>query len=681
MTLRTSIARTPTLACIGHADPSLLERGLATEWLETDGLGGFASSTVLLCPTRRYHGLLVSRPAALEARHVFLTRFEETVHAPGASGAISMARYPGATHPEGWRTLERFELVPYPSWTHRVGEGLIQRELLVVQGLACTLLRYRALEASAPLELELRPLFACRAADELTFENDVARREVERADDGLAFRPYEALPAVHLALGRVPHRFDVDAVWYRDIEYVEDARRGYPAREDQLSPGILRLVLAEGDEIVIAISLGARAAHPLALWSREARRRKDRLEEVAREPRALVARCELAADDFLFRAPRLERRASGGRRLAVNAGFPWFGEWGRDAFLALPGLTLARERIEDCADALSGALDWLDDGLLPNVFGASRATSRYNSVDAALWFARCVRLYELAGGSSERLFDEYAPAMTAIADAYAAGSAPRVSALGVRVDAGGLIEAGSAEANATWMDAVVATGPVTPRHGCAVEVNALWYALLAHLEELAGEMGDARARGRWSDLRRRARKSFLERFWLADERYLADVWRADAADRSVRPNMVIAAALEHSPLSREMRAGVVEKARAELLTPRGLRTLSPRDPAYRGTYGGSQAERDAAYHQGTVWPWLLGFHCEASLRAFGARRGVRRECLALWEPFLVELDRVGLNHVSEVFDGDAPHLPGGTIAQAWNTGELLRAHALCGERA
>jgi glycogen debranching enzyme len=248
--------------------------------------------------------------------------------------------------------------------------------------------------------------------------------------------------------------------------------------------------------------------------------------------------------------------------------------------------------------------------------------------------------------------------------------------LGIHVRPDGLLWAGSPERNATWMDARTSTGPVTPRAGCAVELQALWYALLDELEELGALAGDERGRASARECKLHAGRAFLERFWLADERVLADVWNGERADTQIRPNMVIAAALEASPLDRAKRAGIVECAERELLTPRGLRTLSPADPAYLGRFEGGPEERDRAYHQGTVWPWLVGFHVEATLRAARDPRAVRGKLEALLASLDEELDRACLGHVSEVFDGDAPRRPGGTFAQAWNTGELLRARAL-----
>jgi predicted glycogen debranching enzyme len=283
-----------------------------------------------------------------------------------------------------------------------------------------------------------------------------------------------------------------------------------------------------------------------------------------------------------------------------------------------------------------------------------------------------------AGAPTEEILEMFHPALQSIAHGYASGTG-RAGALGIGADAAGLVSAGGPGLNPTWMDACTAAGPVTPRHGCAVEINALWFFLLRFLEVLADLRGDAKETRAWQEQRRRTGRAFLDRFWIAEERYLADVWRDGAQDRSVRPNMVLAAALEWSPLTRGRRTDIVRRAEAELLTPRGLRTLRPGDPAYRGRYQGNRNDRDTAYHQGTAWPWLIGFYCEAHLRALGATKKNVQQLRELLDGFASHLAEHGLLHVSEVFDGDPPHRAGGACAQAWSSAELLRAHRLLDE--
>ena len=358
----------------------------------------------------------------------------------------------------------------------------------------------------------------------------------------------------------------------------------------------------------------------------------------------------LGADDFLFR----DREG----RLGVVAGFPWFGEWGRDTFVSLPGLTLGRGRVEECGEALEGALRFLADGRLPHIVGPDRKTSVYGSLDTPLWFAWAVEAYDEAGGNPRRVEDALLPAVEEIARALIDGRRP-----GAICDDEGLVCSRPGAESLTWMDARVDGRPVTPRRGAAVEVNALWYSLLRFLERKHRSAGRERDARRWGAMRRRVGEAFLARFWLPDTGRLADVWNDGAADPTVRPNMVIAAALASSPLDRPHRLAVVETAERELLTPLGLRTLSPSSPDYQGRYSGGPVGRDRAYHQGTVWPWLLGFYVEACLRARGS--GPSRSGAAARAPALV---RAAASHPRA-----APHLRGLRRRSALSPGRRDRA--------
>lgn len=640
-----------------------LDQSLTREWLETDGLGSYASLTPLFCPTRRYHGLLVARPPGNEKRHVFLSRFEERVTTPRGSSPISVARYSWILSPKGHHQIHDFELRPHPSATYLVRGIQVRREVQMVRGRTVVLCRYTVAPDATGTSIVLRPLLPYREADALTTENDALDGTLEEIPHGIRCRPYDSLPAVSITVSGARLEVQTDPDWYRGIEYAEDEARGFPFQEDQFSPGVLTLHFGESNEAVVAATIEDPVRDPAAMWRKERRRRRTLVRPYVESGRLAEGRAVLGAEDFLYRTPE--------GRLAVNAGYPWFGEWGRDSFIALPGLTLARGQLDRCGDSLFETQRYLRNGLLPNIFGETPDQSHYGSADASLWYARAVLLYSQAGASKERILDEFRPALSEIARSYYEGTD-----LGIAADESGLIMAGGEHVNATWMDARTDDGPVTPRDGCAVELAGLWYSLLYHLEDLASRAGDPESHEGWKSLRKQARQSFLHRFWLEDGQYLADTWKDGVPDRRVRPNMVIAASLEYSPLLRAQREGVVAKATEELLTPYGLRTLSPRDSAYVSHYRGGPRERDEAYHQGTVWPWLLGFYCEAALRARGDAPEVRDELAALWHVFEPELDRNGLNHVSEVYDGDPPHHPGGTFAQAWNTGEYLRSTAL-----
>ena len=645
-----------------------------TEWLLTDGRGGYACGSADALPRRRYHGLWVTRPEGRAKRYMLVADLDERVgpRAPGR-GDEGMAHLlhahwdaePVATPPQARAT---FTHRPLPTWTFTTAFGVVERTVALQRHRGddepLLLVRWRNLSERA-LRLEVRPLLGWCDVDHLIsadrldpeggFDGQVATRGAS-----WGFRPTDELPTLWLSVDGVA-AFEPAASWYSGFRYEFDRLRGYDYVGDRWTPGVLQLDIGPGADAVAAFAMQephVEAREAFAAASADATARH---ESAVAHPRPHLARLEMGAEDFLYRGV--------GERLGVLAGFPWFGEWGRDVFLALPGLTIARGRLDLCEQVMVGCLPFLQRGLLPNIYGDAVTRSRYNSCDAALWFALAVMRYDRAGGDSDLLAERLVPALRGVARAYLRGTE-----LGLVVGPDGMLRAGGVDLNATWMDATTSEGPVTPRQGMPVEIQALWYALLSFLADHGDDDGE------YAKRRDACGAAFLEHFWVEDGSFLADRVHDGLQDLSVRPNMLVSAALARSPLSDEQRAAVVEVARAKLVTPCGLRTLAPEDAAYVGVYGGDVETRDRAYHQGTVWPWPVGFYVEASLRAVpAARRGERAAELLAWIEDLLarELDRAAFDHVSEVFDGDEPHRPGGTFAQAWNTGELLRAHGLC----
>lgn len=636
----------------------------------TDGVGGFACGTVDGRPTRRYHGLLIAVPPGHTRRHLFLAGFDEGIrNAVGDRGAL-MPPIGDGTAAAATATLTDFALDPATRTEFAVCGARLARQILVPKGRPAVLCRYELLEAEAPLVLELAPRLACRDVDHLHYRNEVLDPRAEWDGSILRVRPYASLPAVVLRVATdAAVDFDTAPRWTCGIAYPVDRARGYDGREDHFVPGTLRVELAPKSSILVAVSLDAPVENPRTLFDSvlDLRRKARRMRAASTADSRVRARLDSRADDFL-------QVVDG--RLGICAGYPWFWEWGRDTCIALAGLTLARGRVDQCARVLQGILPFVRDGLVPNIFGRDPDSSHYGSVDAALWFARAVDQWRRADGRRPALDEALDEALLAIATGYHDGVDRAGDLLGIRADHDGLLHCGDGSTNATWMDARLPEGPVTPRHGKPVEIQALWCSLLDMVAELPS------AQAQWRERRDLAFASFEAAFWLPPTEgspgMLADRVDPDGrADRSIRPNMVLAAALPRSPLSDAQRAAVLAVCDQHLLTPRGLRTLSPSDPAYQPRYRGDVVARDRAYHQGTVWPWLLGAWVELALRVRG--RAAEAELRSLLDGFAPELDRVGLDHVSEVFDGDAPHEPGGTIAQAWNTGELLRAYALLEE--
>lgn len=627
------------------------EAWLQREWLLVDGHGGFACGTLADLPTRRYHGWLCAWPAGAERRQHYLARCDERLLLDDGEQSLLAARWQDGTLQAPAAAIG-FEGWPLPTWRLEL-HGVRLRRQLAMPGVPGAVLVAYANEGDRPLRLRLRPLLTLRVADYLRHGQAAIDTAVRPA--GVRWQPPGPLPPLWLSGQDLDYRDE--PLLYRGIDYARDDWRGYDHVEDLCSPGVVQFELQPGEERVLAFAVGEPLADPAAQLAAVRRRRQARIDALAARHAGRELQLAVGADDFFYAAP--------GDRPGILAGFPWFVEWGRDVFVALPGLTLARGELRRCEAVLAGALPFLHDGMLPNVYGATPAASHYGSADAALWFALAVRRWQQASGRDAALQRRLMAALRQIADACRRGTA-----LGIRLRDDGLLEAGGERLNATWMDAQTAQGPVTPRHGCAVEINALWYSLLSQLAEPGGE---------FEPLRRRCGEAFVRRFWLPDQGHLADCWRDGEVDRSVRPNMVIAAALEHSPLERAQRQAVVDTASRELLTPRGLRTLSPRATGYRGRYDGGCEGRDQAYHQGTAWPWLCGFYTEAALRAAApAQRPALAARLSAQLATLLEgLDEAGVGHLSEVYDGDAPQRPEGSFAQAWNSGEVLRALQLC----
>lgn len=637
----------------GPAGDDAAAPSTSREWLLVDGHGGYACGTAADVPTRRYHGWLVARTEGSTRRHLLLARVAEALDLDGRELSLLATHWRGESLPQLPDAQVAFTHQPWPTWDFAAAGARLRRELRMdgTPGVVCV--RYTNLGNRA-LHLRLRPMLSCRAHDALTFANEALDPRVQRFESSLRFRPYAELPPLTMTLEGASWHCDEQSFWYHGVHLVEDERRGYECDEDQWNPCRIDLELAPGACACLVFQAGE-VAGAAPSWPTPPAPIVDRWQ-----------RLERGAGQFFFRAP--------GGRLGILAGFPWFDEWGRDLFLALPGLTLAHGDLARCTEVLRGAVPHVRDGLLPNIFGATVDSSHYGSADAALWFALAVRRWQLAGGSRQVLLDELHPALLAIAERYLAGTGM------LEADDSLLLRAGSPDRNATWMDAMTHNGPVTPRDGQPVEINAVWCQLLAHLAALAGLRGDTAGSRTWSSRWNRASAAFVQRFWLP-EGWLADRWVGGAPDRTVRPNMLVAAAMDLSPLTRAQRRAVVRKAWDELVTPCGLRTLAPTDPRHRPRYHGGPEERDLAYHQGTVWPWLVGFFVEAALLAETSdrRRAEAVRLQYLLDGIVAQVDEAGLDHVSEVFDSSEPQLPGGTFAQAWNSGELLRAHALVRE--
>jgi predicted glycogen debranching enzyme len=622
--------------------------GAALEWLETNGLGGFASSTVIGCNTRRYHGLLTAATNPPAGRMLLLSKLEETLIVGGRRYELGTNRYPGTMYPEGFRYLREFLPSPVPTFLFVVEGVELQKRVFMVHGENTTVVEY---EISAEASLELRPLIAFRDYHATTHRNDALNSGFEQRDGMAILRPYAGLPELYLA----HHAASVEpgTGWYFNFEYDRERERGLDFQEDLFNPLVLKFGPTR-TACVIASTLPHRAQAGPALRERELERRRA---VVAAAPRSepLVERLTAAADAFLVQR---------GDLTSVIAGYHWFGDWGRDTMIALPGLTLVTRRYEAARRILQAFAACLDRGMLPNRFPDSGEAPEYNTVDATLWFFEAARAYAESSGDYQFVSEHLYPKLKDAVEWHLRGTR-----YGIRVDEDGLLACGEEGVQLTWMDAKIGDWVVTPRHGKPVEIQALWYNALRTLQAFAARF-DEGAYGAFLDRQAtHARDSFASQFWNEADCCLYDVVDGGTRDASIRPNQIFAISLHHRILEDDARArrvlAVVER---DLLTPLGLRTLSPRDPRYRGRYEGGVADRDSAYHQGTVWPWLIGPWITACHRILGAAH-------ASLEPFEAHLDAACLGQISEIADGDPPHTPRGCVAQAWSVAEVLRAAA------
>ncbi len=641
-----------------HRDADALrdrDAALQTEWLLADGAGGYASMTVLMSGARRYHGLWVPALAPPVDRRVVLAHVEERLVAAGAETWLSTCEYADGFYPDGSSAAERFALDPLPRLTSRVGDVTVERTVLLRREPGAGVVLAYHVRAPGPWMLDLAPFLALRPMHALAAERGGWR--VEAADGASGWRVLsEHLPGVFLwAGGHAEVRCTGEPTWYRGVLRREERRRGFDFTEDLLVPG--RWHVTGRGETRFHLAASFEPPHDLdpPTLAQAERERRGELVRTAGGPadarlQALVA----AADAFLV------RRRAGGRDLAtVIAGYPWFADWGRDAMIALPGLAIETGRLDVAAAVLEAFAEAESEGMIPNRFAERSGEPEYNTVDASLWFLQAVAAYLQAGGDTDRARDRLWPAARAVCERYASGTR-----FGIRADSDGLIRAGSADTQLTWMDATSEGRPVTPRYGKPVEINALWASGLELMGEVAEAVGEAPPEV--CGTAAAVRDAFAAAFWNADAGCLYDCIYPDGrTDAAVRPNQGLAVGLPFAPLSGGRAKRVLEVIRSKLLTPRGLRTLAPDDPAYRGRYEGTPAERDAAYHQGTVWPWLLGPYVDAAFAA-GCVECARAEAAGLLAGLLDAMEAAGLGEISEIFDGDPPHRPRGCIAQAWS---------------
>ncbi len=625
-----------------------LEYSLNKEILRSNRAGSYASTTIVGCNTRKYHGLLVCPMEHLdEDRHVLLSTLDETIVEHGSEFNLGIHKYEGDNYsPKGHKYIRDFQAEPVLKIVYRVGNVVLEKERFLVEKEQQVLIRYTVVEADQKTMLRFRPFLAFRNVHHLSKVNMHANTKVKYITNGIKSRLYDGYPYLYMQFSK-PVEFIPSPDWYYNIEYMEELKRGYDYKEDLFVPGYFEFPVTKGEVIIFSAST-------TVVDNTDSLKRRFTNEFAKRIPRDSFKNCLVnAAHQFIVRK---------NKKTEIIAGFPWFGTWGRDTFIALPGLTLAIGDTKTCKDVLDTMTSKLKNGLFPNA--GSNDTGTLNSVDAPLWYFWAIQQYVKFSHSYAYAWKTYGKAMKSILEAYRAGTLFNIKMLD-----NGLIYTGDAGKALTWMDASVDGKPVTPRIGCPVEINALWYNAILFTLEMAKRAKDDTFVSNWQKLPKIIEKYFIQEFWNASKGYLADYVDQNKKDWSIRPNQVIAVSLDYSPIDDEIKVAILHVLEKYLLTPRGLRTLSPKNEDYKGIYEGNQKQRDEAYHQGTVWPWLLEHFCEGYIRlhktcGFSFVKKIVND----FEPAMYEH---GIGTISEIYDGDPPHYPRGAISQAWSVAALL----------
>ncbi len=687
------------------------DQAAGLEWLETNGLGGWAYGTIGGANTRFYHAVLTASTTPPTERLVLLARLEESIVVDGVRHPLCTNRWAtGHTEDAGLAALQRFSLAPFPTWTFMVDDVVVEKRLFMRHGENSTVVRYRVRRGAGrgSVTLELAPLVTCRSIHDTVRANDWPFAQEVLDSASVAVEAFVGAPRLFLAADT--GRYETGGEWVYGLHYPYEVLRGEATQEDLYRPGIFRWDCEGAGELTLLASTAPPGVLDGAGWERGERERRSGLLRVAAtlSPGSLradpgnarvksgsaqvnpgnaqvesgnlqvnpgnlqvesghhqtdltpaIQRLVLAADQFI-----VQRRSTG--CATVIAGYPWFTDWGRDTMIALPGLTLATRRYPLARDLLQTFAAHERDGLIPNCFPEEGAEPLYNTADASLWFFEATWQYLASTHDHEFVSREIYPVLKRMAEAHVRGTA-----FGIALTDDGLLRCGNPHVQVTWMDAKVHDWVVTPRDGKPVEIQALWYNALRALSTLAESFGEPAQAHRYRAHARAVEQAF-QRFWNPAAGCLFDLLSDDGTpDPAIRPNQLFALTLSHPLLYGAQAQSVVDVAFRELWTPYGLRSLSPRNPAYIGRYEGNRLKRDATYHQGTVWAWLIGPFIRAYLHAYGRTPERLQHARTLLEPLLGHLSDFGLGSVAEIFDGDPPHTPRGCVAQAWSVAELL----------
>ncbi len=642
---------------VSREDCQNIDRALSLEWLETNGRGGFSSGTVAGANTRRYHALLLTARKPPSERFALVNHLEEWVEVNGQAIPLSTNLYPGTVHPAGYQHCTGFASDPWPTWTFDCNGTTVQREIFTIHGRDLVIVRWTVLgRKKQRATLRVRPKLTGRDYHATHHENGSLSTEASIGIGLVAWQLYPDVPPVR-AFHSGGYRHEPE--WYRHIHFPVEQDRGLDHTEDWWSPGEFTFTLLSGSAQTMAFTSDVVEALDVTSLAAREHVRREQLMRAAPAADTLAGELWRAAEMYLS-----ER----GTQHTVIAGYPWFTDWGRDTFISLPGLCLVTGRHGVAWQVIESFAAHVSEGMVPNRFPDVGEHPEYNTIDASLWFVHAVDRYLAATNDNQRVRAIAWPAVKQIIDGYRQGTR-----YGIKMDHDGLITGGVPGVQLTWMDAKVGDWVVTPRYGKPVEIQSLWIRTLAIGESFATKFGEPEYAVRCRQDRARAVESFRQRFWYADGGYLYDVVDGpEGNDASLRPNQLYALSLNDDLVSKEQASILLRAVEAELLTPLGLRTLSPHDSRYRARYEGGVIERDGAYHQGTVWPFLLGPFVTAWIKTHGKNAGTIRGAHAFLAGLEAHLQEVCLGQVSEIFDAEAPHAARGCYAQAWSVAEPLR---------
>jgi predicted glycogen debranching enzyme len=652
-----------------------------TEWLITNGIGGYASQTVLGVNTRKYHGLLIAALQPPGERVVFLSKLEEEIATPTQNYQLSTNEFQDVTHPQGYRFQEAFSISPFPTYLYKTPEFEMEKTIFMLfnQNLTATIYRFKN-QTSNSIKAKITPLITCRhihsvinkISNQLRFSQQQNLSQVQ-----ISFE----LPKSTLSIKATLGSFQEKPNWIERIYYRQEAMRGESSIDDCYQPGAFQIEIEPNSELKFSVAATVNQEleqnnHALAILGntiveievayQTAQKQQSDLTKTFYSAHPTAPKSSwlswilLAADNFIVKS--LNNHTS------IIAGYPWFETWGRDTFISLPGLLLTTGRFKEAQNVLSTFNAYCRRGLIPNFIEDKTGKAVYNAADATLWYINSVLQYIKYTRDFDFIQNTLWSNLKTIVESHITGTD-----FGIKIDNDGLLQHGE---QLTWMDAQTNNKPVTPRAGKAVEIQALWYNTLKTMQLLARKFNENNLADTYEQLAAKTKTSFNQKFWNSQRNCLFDVLETQAADDSLRPNQIIALSLEFNMLDALKSDQIIHLLITELITPYGLRTLEPKNPNYHGNYSGNRQTRDQAYHNGTIWPWLNGPLTTAYIKTKGYNRqniqfALKNFILPILE---IQIQRAGLGNISEILDGDPPHTPRGCIAQAWSVAEPLRAY-------